>query len=130
MDIVTDLPALTEQAVLIGGPVQPDRGFVLHDDVREWGSTLRFGNGLAISTSREILVAMAKGEGPARALVALGYAGWNAGQLESELAENAWLAVPADRSIFFDTPLEKRWQTAAKSIGVDISRLSDIVGHS
>lgn len=130
MEIQSDVPSLNGQPVLIGGPVQPDRGFVLHDDPREWGSTLRFGKGLAVSTSREILVAMARGEGPERALVALGYAGWTAGQLEAELSENTWLTVPADSAIFFNTPLETRWQAAAQSIGVDISRLSNSVGHA
>lgn len=122
--------AMREMPVLLGGPVQPDRGFVLHDDSREWGSTLRFGNGLAVSTSRDILAAMAKGEGPKRALVTLGYAGWDAGQLEAELAQNAWLTVPADHAIVFERPLEARWQAAAKSLGVDISSLSGSVGHA
>ena len=122
--------ALRQTPVLLGGPVQPDRGFVLHDDERDWGSTLRFGNGLAVSTSRDILAAMAKGEGPKRVLVALGYAGWDAGQLESELARNDWLTVPADHAIVFEKPLEARWQAAAKSLGVDLANLSDSVGHA
>ena len=122
--------ALRQTPVLLGGPVQPERGFVLHDDSRDWGSTLRFGNGLAVSTSRDILAAMAKGEGPKRALVTLGYAGWDAGQLESELARNDWLTVPADHAIVFDKPLEERWHAAARSLGVDIANLSDSVGHA
>jgi len=130
MDIASDSPTLGRQAVLIGGPVQPDRGFVLHDDPRDFGSTLRFGQGLAVSTSRDILQEMAKGDGPARTLIALGYAGWTAGQLEFELAQNAWLTVPADKAIFFDTPLEERWQAAARSIGIDISKMSDVIGHA
>ncbi|HMB56996.1 MAG TPA: YqgE/AlgH family protein [Arenimonas sp.] len=130
MEIATDSPTLGEQAVLIGGPVQSERGFVLHDDARDWGSTLRFGNGLAITTSREILAAMARGEGPGRSLVTLGYAGWEAGQLEEELAENAWLTVPADRAILFSTPMAERWRAAAQMIGVDLSRLADGVGHA
>lgn len=130
MDIATELTALCDQPVLLGGPVQPDRGFVLHDDPREWGSTLRFGKRLAVSTSRDILAAMAKGEGPARALLALGYAGWTAGQLEAEIAENSWLTVPADQAIIFDTPLESRWRAAAQSLGVDLSRLADGAGHA
>ena len=130
MDIDSDSPSLGRQAVFIGGPVQPDRGFVLHDDPRDFGSTLRFGQGLAVSTSRDILQEMAKGEGPVRTLVALGYAGWTAGQLESEIVQNSWLTVPADKSIFFETPLGDRWQAAARSLGVDISRLSDVIGHA
>jgi putative transcriptional regulator len=135
MDISSDSPSLGRQAVLIGGPVQPDRGFVLHDDPRDFGSTLRFGQadgrpGLAVSTSRDILQEMARGAGPAHALIALGYAGWTAGQLEEEIAQNAWLTVPADRAIVFDTPLERRWDAAARSLGVELSQLSDTVGHA
>jgi putative transcriptional regulator len=130
MDIAHDSPELGRQPVLVGGPVQPDRGFVLHDDPRDFGATLRFGDGLAVSTSREILQEMARGEGPARTLITLGYAGWTAGQLEAELAQNAWLTVPCDKAICFDTPLERRWEAAARSIGVDISSLGDQVGHA
>jgi putative transcriptional regulator len=130
LDLATEIAGLAEQPVLLGGPVQPDRGFVLHDDPREWGSTLRFGNGLAISTSRDILEAMARGEGPMHALLALGYAGWTAGQLESEIGENAWLTVPADQAIIFNTPLEGRWQAAARALGIDLSLLADGAGHA
>ena len=130
MDIESHSTALARQAVLVGGPVQPDRGFVLHDDPRDFGSTLRFGQGLAVSTSREILEQMAKGEGPAKFLMALGYAGWSAGQLEEEINLNAWLTVPADPTLFFDTPLALRWQAAARSLGIDISGMSDTVGHA
>jgi putative transcriptional regulator len=135
MDISSDSPSLGRQAVLIGGPVQPDRGFVLHDDPRDFGSTLRFGQaegrpGLAVSTSRDILQEMARGAGPAHTLIALGYAGWTAGQLEEEIAQNAWLTVPADRAIVFDTPLERRWDAAARSLGVELSQLSDTIGHA
>ncbi len=135
MDIASDSPTLGNQSVLMGGPVQPERGFVLHDDPRDFGSTLRFGQrdgcgGLAVSTSRDILQEMARGAGPGNALVALGYAGWTAGQLEEELAQNAWLTVPADHAICFHTPLAERWNAAARSLGVDLSRLSDTVGHA
>lgn len=130
LDLATEIVGLAEQPVLLGGPVQPDRGFVLHDDPREWGSTLRFGNGLAVSTSRDILEAMARGDGPAHALLALGYAGWTAGQLESEIGENAWLTVPADQAIIFHTPLEGRWQAAARTLGIDLSLLADGAGHA
>jgi putative transcriptional regulator len=121
---------LARCTLVAGGPVHPDRGFVLHDDPREWGSTLRFGRGLAVTTSRDILAAMAGGDGPSRSLVALGYAGWTAGQLEDELAQNSWLTVPADPAIIFDTPLEERWHAAARALGVDLSRLADYAGHS
>lgn len=130
MDIAGAPPALARQPVLLGGPVQPDRGFVLHEDARDFGPSLRFGQGLAISTSREILEAMARGEGPRDFVLTLGYAGWGAGQLEQEIVQNAWLTVPADRAIVFDTPIEQRWHAAARTLGIDISGLSDTVGHA
>lgn len=130
MQILTDLKELAETPVLLGGPVQPDRGFILHDDPREWNSTLRFGNGLAVSTSRDILEAMARGEGPKNALVALGYAGWSAGQLEAELAANSWLTVEADQAILFKTPIHARWQAAAKSLGINLSQITDYSGRA
>ena len=130
MDIEGAAPALERQPVLVGGPVQPERGFLLHDDPRDFGSTLRFGKGLAVSTSREILEQLAKGEGPAKFLMTLGYAGWSAGQLEDEIAQNAWLTVPADPDIFFQTAIEQRWRAAARSLGIDISGMSDTVGHA
>lgn len=130
LDIPTDRADLADMAIVAGGPVHPDRGFVLHDDGREWNSTLRVGPRLAVTTSRDILAAMARGEGPANALVALGYAGWTAGQLEAELAQNSWLTAPVDQSIVFATPLAERWQAAARGLGVDISRLADYAGHA
>lgn len=130
MELATDTVARAGQPLIAGGPVQPDRGFVLHDDPREWNSTLRFGRGLAVTTSRDILVAMAGGDGPGNVLVALGYAGWTAGQLEAELADNSWLTVPADHDILFRRPLDQRWQAAAFSAGVDLARLTGYAGHA
>jgi putative transcriptional regulator len=130
MQIVTESQELTDIPVLLGGPVQPDRGFILHDDPREWSSTLRFGNGLAVSTSRDILEAMAKGEGPKNAVVALGYAGWSAGQLEAEIAANSWLTVEADQAILFRTPINARWQAAAKSLGINLAQVTDYSGRA
>ncbi len=130
MDIVSRDLALAETGVIAGGPVQPERGFVLHDDPRSWNSTLRLAPGLAITTSRDILDAMARGDGPAHALVALGYAGWGAGQLEAELAQNSWLTVPADDAILFRTPLADRWQAATRGLGIDPGHLSDYAGHA
>ena len=130
MDIAFSSSALDRHPVLVGGPVQPDRGFVLHEDARDFGPSLRFGQGMAISTSRDILEAMARGEGPAEFVMTLGYAGWGAGQLEAEIANNAWLTVPADRAIVFDTPIEQRWQAAARVLGIDIAGVSDTVGHA
>lgn len=116
--------------VLSGGPVQPDRGFVLHDDPRDYTSTLRLPGGLAVTTSRDILEAVAAGQGPDNMLLALGYAGWSAGQLEAELAANSWLTVPVDRTVLFGTPLPQRWQAAARCLGVDLGRLADYAGHA
>jgi putative transcriptional regulator len=130
MGIESNNLALGETPVLFGGPVHPDRGFVLHDDAREWNSTLRFGDGLAVTTSRDILVAMAQGEGPKNVLVALGYSGWDAGQLEAELGENSWLTAPADQAIVFHTPFDARWQAAAQSLGVDLRFLTDRPGRA
>jgi putative transcriptional regulator len=130
MQIVNEMKELADIPVLIGGPVQPDRGFVLHNDPREWSSTLRFGNGLAISTSRDILEAMAKGEGPKNAVIALGYSGWSAGQLEEEIAANCWLTVEADEAIVFSTPIGARWQAAAKSLGVNLAQVTDYSGRA
>jgi putative transcriptional regulator len=130
LELPTRDQQLAQRPIVSGGPVHPDRGFVLHDDPREWESTLRFGRGLAVTTSRDILAAMARGDGPRNTLVALGFAGWEAGQLEEELAQNSWLTVPADPAIVFDTPLEERWHAAARALGVDLSRLADYAGHS
>lgn len=122
--------ALRARAVLAGGPVHPERGFVLHDGAREWDSSLAVAEGLYVTTSRDILEAMARGDGPARSIVALGCAGWGAGQLEYELGENSWLTAPADADLLFDTPLELRWQRAAAGIGVDMARMADYAGHA
>jgi putative transcriptional regulator len=130
MKLQTDSPGLAAREVLSGGPVQADRGFVLHDDPRDWPSTLRLGNGLAITTSRDILEATAAGDGPRNLLVALGYAGWEAGQLEAELAANSWLTVPSEAAVLFDTPMAERWHAAARCLGVDIARLADYAGHA
>lgn len=122
--------ALRARPVLSGGPVHPERGFVLHDGEREWDSSMAIAQGLYITTSRDILEAMARGEGPARSVVALGCAGWGAGQLEYELGENSWLTVPADAELVFALPLEQRWHAAAGRIGVDLSRIADYAGHA
>lgn len=122
--------ALRAQGVLAGGPVHPERGFVLHDGKDQWDSSLEIAEGLSVTTSRDILEAMARGEGPPHAAVALGCAGWGAGQLEHELIENSWLTAPADAAILFGVPLADRWQAAAARIGVDMSRMADYSGHA
>ena len=123
--------SLRSQIVLNGGPVHRERGFVIHDGGTRWDSTLPIGDDLWLTTSREILEAMANGEGPEHAVVALGCAGWGAGQLEQELSvDHSWLTAPADPSLLFDTPLEERWRAAAGRIGVDFARLADYTGHA
>ncbi|MGN6113834.1 MAG: YqgE/AlgH family protein [Luteimonas sp.] len=121
---------LCARPVVAGGPVHPERGFVLHDGDREWDSTLAIADGLYVTTSRDVLEAMARGDGPRSATVALGCAGWGAGQLEHELIENSWLTVPADAELLFRLPLDARWQAAAGRIGVDLARLADYSGHA
>lgn len=131
MQIDTDNADLAAMPVLVGGPVQPDRGFVLHPpDGQNWDSTFQVSPELCITTSRDILAALARGDGPPRILIALGYAGWSEGQLESELQENAWLTVAADLAILFQTPLEQRWSAAARLMGVDLTLLTDYAGHA
>jgi len=123
-------PRLRARAVLAGGPVNPERGFILHNDGRTWDSSLHLSSGYTISTSRDILKALAAGEGPDQFLVLLGYSGWSAGQLEDELADNAWLNAPLSEQIVFKMPLTERWQAAAKQLGVDLSLISGQSGHA
>lgn len=131
MDLQVTDPALAAQPVLQGGPVQPERGFVIHDDGSDgFSSTLSVPDGLKVTTSRDILVALAEGNGPPRTVIALGYAGWGAGQLEAEMAANAWLTVPASADIIFSVPFERRWESAAALLGVSIAALSSEAGHA
>lgn len=119
-----------DMPVHIGGPVQNNRGFVLHEPIGTWESTLTVTDSLGVSTSRDILVALAENRGPQRCLLALGYAGWSPGQLEKEIADNAWLSGPADHQILFDTPVEARWGAAVNHLGVDLAALSSEAGHA
>ena len=116
--------------VFIGGPVHPGRGFILHDPVGNWSSSLQVNKNIALTTSKDILEAIASDTGPEQRMLALGYAGWGPGQLEQELAANAWLSCPADEQILFHTPSEQRWQAAADILGVDINLLSHDAGHA
>lgn len=115
--------------IFSGGPVQTERGFVLHPSGQQYQATLELGP-LGLSTSQDVLFAIAQGQGPSQHLIALGYAGWDAGQLEAELAANAWLTCPADPHILFDLPAEQRLAAAAASLGVNLSLLSNQVGHA
>jgi putative transcriptional regulator len=119
-----------KQPVFIGGPVDQGRGFILHRPTGNWQSSLKVNNNVALTTSKDILQAIVKNEGPEDSIVALGYAGWAAGQLDSEMANNTWLSCPADEQIIFNTPVEERWKAAAKLIGVDLSLLSSDAGHA
>lgn len=121
---------LREAAVHYGGPVQIDRGFVLHRPLGNWQSTLAVSDDVGLTTSKDVLQALARGEGPRDVLVSLGYAGWSAGQLEQELAQNAWLTVDADAGVLFDVPPEERLPAAMSKLGIDFSRLSEDVGHA
>lgn len=130
MSITGGSDALRTRVVLAGGPVHPERGFVLHDGGRQWESTLEITGDLFLTTSRDILEAMAKDEGPQNAVVALGCAGWDAGQLEQELTDNDWLTAPADAELLFTLPLETRWEAAAGRIGVDFAHLAAYSGRA
>ncbi len=121
---------LSERHVLRGGPMQTDRGFVVHRGGGQWDSTLKVSDSLHVTTSRDILAAMARGEGPQEGMVALGYAGWDGGQLESEIRANVWLNVQADVGLIFDTPFEARWHAAARLLGIELSRISPISGNA
>lgn len=123
-------PALARQPVFYGGPVQTDRGFVLHRPAGNWNATLSVNEEIGMTSSRDILEAVAGGLVEQDILVSLGYAGWDAGQLEQELAENAWLSTPADPSIIFDLPPEERLVAAMQSMGIDFANLSEDAGHA
>jgi putative transcriptional regulator len=116
--------------VYLGGPVQTERGFVIHEPHGGWEATLKVSDTLGVTTSRDVLEAVAAGKGPERCFVALGYAGWTAGQLEEEMKGNAWLSTPVDSRIIFDTPVELRWQAAARLIVVVLALLSGDAGHA
>lgn len=130
LDLACDDSVLRALPVLSGGPVQAERGFILHADGRSWDSSMRLSSGLTVTTSRDILQAMAAGDGPDRFQVLLGYSGWSAGQLEAEISENAWLNAPVDQEIIFNTPVESRWQAAAQLLGVDLSLISGQAGRA
>jgi putative transcriptional regulator len=131
LSLETSDAGLRDMPVLAGGPVQRDRGFVLHrPGPQGWESTMRVSDTLHVTTSRDVLAAMAKGEGPRQAVIALGYAGWEAGQLDEELLQNAWLTVPCDESLVFELPFEQRWHAAARLLGIELSRISTQAGRA
>jgi putative transcriptional regulator len=130
VSLAPDTDAYKSVAVHFGGPVQVDRGFVLHTPVGDWQSTLKVSPELGLTTSKDILEAVAQGRGPRQMLVTLGYAGWAPGQLEHELAQNAWLTVQAKPEVIFDLPADERLAAAMNLLGVDYAKLSDTAGHA
>jgi len=130
IEIPTTQREISDIQVHFGGPVQMDRGFVLHKPAGEWQSTLRVNDEIGLTTSRDILEAVARGEGPEKFFVTLGYAGWAPGQLEHEMSLNAWLSVAADTTLIFDLPLESRFDAAMHLLGIDTVNLSEDAGHA
>lgn len=135
-DVLAQLHPETEPAghtgdipVYAGGPVQTERGFVMHPPGQRYQSTVDLG-ALSITNSQDILDAIATGNGPGQYLIALGYAGWGAGQLEDELRNNTWLSCPASHTIIFDTPATDRRSAAAASLGIQLSQLSHLAGNA
>jgi putative transcriptional regulator len=134
VELSLDTPSLAEQPVYFGGPVQTERGFVLHERVGDepspYSSTLSIPGGLDMTTSKDVLEALSHGAGPKRLLVTLGYSGWAAGQLEDEIGRNGWLTVDAAPEIIFDTPVDKRYDRALSLLGIDPMMLSQDAGHA
>lgn len=140
LDLPLLRPDLRQAPVMQGGPVHTERGFVLHEPVRLddpaldggdiYASTLKVPGGLELTTSRDVLEALAAGAGPRRVLMTLGYAGWGEGQLESEIGENTWLTMAAEPRIVFDTPPERRYDEALALLGVQAWTLSPEAGHA
>ena len=130
MDLEPATEAIGRQPIYLGGPVQQERGFVLHRPLGDWEATLKVSEDIGVTSSRDILMAIAAGQGPEQSLIALGYAGWGAGQLEQEMAAKTWLSGPADRRIVFELPHAQRWEAAAARLGVDLNLLSSEAGHA
>ncbi|WP_153130023.1 YqgE/AlgH family protein [Dechloromonas hortensis] len=130
IDIKLEAEQMARLPVYFGGPVQLDRGFVLHRPLGEWQSTLAVNSEVGLTSSRDVLASVGSAGLPAEILVTLGYAGWDAGQLENELAQNSWLTVPAKAEILFDLPPEERLPAAMQKLGISFTQLSDVAGHA
>ena len=137
VELSLDRPDLAESPVYFGGPVQTERGFVLHESLDgdegeggHYNSSLRIPGGLEMTTSKDVLEALSNGAGPKKVLVTLGYSGWGAGQLEDEMSRNGWINVSAERDIIFDTPVEQRYDKALSLLGIDAGMLSGEAGHA
>lgn len=132
MNIASNDNKILHTPVLAGGPLQQERGFVLHhiNKADHWESSLALNKTLGVTTSKDILEAIADHRGPNKIIIALGYSGWESGQLEKEIAQNSWLCGPADPQILFDIPIEQRWRAAGALLGVDMDCMSFDVGHA
>ena len=130
MEIEVESQNIGATQVYYGGPVQPERGFVIHEGSGQWESSLAVTDSIMLTTSRDIMEAIARGKGPRKMLVALGYAGWGEGQLEQEILQNAWLNAPALNQVIFDLPADRRWKSAAEQMGVDLDLMSSNAGHA
>ncbi|MDH4046820.1 MAG: YqgE/AlgH family protein [Gammaproteobacteria bacterium] len=130
LDVKATNRRAAQMPVMSGGPVARERGFVLHEPGEEFESSIGISGDVQLTLSRDILDAIATGRGPLKSLIALGYAGWEAGQLESEMLDNTWLSVPASNEVIFDVPFADRWVFAARTLGIDISRVSPHAGHA
>jgi len=130
IDLRLEGGTLARSPVFYGGPVQTDRGFVLHQPLGTWGSTVSVGDEVGLTSSKDVLEAVASGQGPERLLVTLGYSGWGPGQLEDEIARNAWLTTPADADLIFEAPVEERLNRAFGLLGIDPAFLSSAAGHA
>lgn len=125
-----DTDRLEHQQVMSGGPVQTDRGFILHNDNQQWSSSLKLDDQITVTTSKDILTKLNNQQGPDKFIMTLGYAGWSPGQLEQELADNAWLTLEADPDLLFHTPVNKCWDKALEKLGVSVDQLSLMTGHA
>jgi len=137
VELSLDREDLADEPVYFGGPVQTERGFVLHERLGgeegeggHYSSSLQIAGGLEMTTSKDVLEALSHGAGPKKVLVTLGYSGWGAGQLEDEMSRNGWINVGAERGIIFDTPVEKRYEKALSLLGIDARMLSQEAGHA
>jgi len=134
LQMPTDDPDISSIPVFAGGPVQADRGFVLHHTPKttntEWDVSMVVSDSISLTMSQDIIEAIALNEGPEKFLIMLGYAGWSEGQLEQELLSNVWLSGIADEKVIFDTPVENQWTQAAKHLGIELGLMSTDIGHA
>jgi putative transcriptional regulator len=130
MDLAAANNQISTMPVYNGGPVKADRGFVIHKPDPRWHSSIIVSDHVQVTTSKDILESLANGQGPEKCFIALGYAGWEAGQLEQELMENCWLNAPSGEQIIYDTPFERRWEFAAAQLGFKLQNLSSQTGHA